>query len=103
MKTRILVIGRHVQILAVLIRLINQNPNWEADGIGEEEEALSLFVQHNYDIVLFSSGIEEETEQRLRKSFAFQNPDTIIIQHYGGGSGLLTGEIMQALENRKKK
>ncbi|MDF2457075.1 MAG: hypothetical protein K0R51_3068 [Cytophagaceae bacterium] len=100
MKTRILVIGRHVQILEVVVRLINQNSDWEAVGT-DDEEALSLFAQHTFDLVLLSSGIEEKTENRLREAFTLQNPEIIILQHYGGGSGLLTGEIRQALENRK--
>lgn len=102
MKAKILVIGRHPQILEVVVRLVNQNPDWEAVGTGEEEEAQNLFLHHTFDLVLLSSGIEEETEHRLRELFILQNPEVIILQHYGGGSGLLTGEIRQALENNRK-
>jgi len=33
----------------------------------------------------------------LRGYFIKVNPAVIIIQHYGGGSGLLNNEILQAL------
>jgi DNA-binding NarL/FixJ family response regulator len=101
MKIEILVIGRHHQILQTLLRLINQNSEWEARGTSDDKEAMELFQQNNYDLVLLSSGIEEESECQLRLSFTTKNPSVIIIQHYGGGSGLLTGEILQALENKK--
>lgn len=32
MKTQILVIGRHEEILQTVLRLINKNDNWEAKG-----------------------------------------------------------------------
>lgn len=97
MKTNILVIGRHPQILAVLFRLINQNPDWKGMSAATDEEAMALFEEQKYDLVLLSSGIEEESENKLRAFFITINPNIIILQHYGGGSGLLTGEILQAL------
>jgi vacuolar-type H+-ATPase subunit F/Vma7 len=101
MKTKILIIGRHQQILGVLFRLINQNPDWEGTSASTDEEAMKRFEEDAYDLVLLSSGIEEESENKLREFFIKQNPTIIIIQHYGGGSGLLTGEILQALDNQR--
>jgi DNA-binding response OmpR family regulator len=102
MEIKILVIGRHQEILATLLRLINQNSAWSASGTSNDKEAIEWFQTNNYDLVLLSSGIEEESERQLRSSFTAKNPSVIIVQHYGGGSGLLTGEILQALENRMK-
>jgi Mg2+/Co2+ transporter CorC len=47
------------------------------------------------------SGIQYENEINLRSFFKKQNPNCIIIQHYGGGSGLLKSEILLALEDIK--
>ncbi|HSZ71436.1 MAG TPA: hypothetical protein VK750_02090 [Cytophagaceae bacterium] len=101
MGVSILVIGRHAEILATVLRLINQNKDWQAYGAETDEEAIALFQQRRYQIVLLGGGIEELSEQYLRTSFIGQDPEVVILQHYGGGSGLLTGEIMEAL--RKKK
>ncbi|MBC7486232.1 MAG: hypothetical protein H7282_05735 [Cytophagaceae bacterium] len=101
MKTKILVIGRHLQLLEVLFRLINQNPHWEGTSATTDEDAMTLFDQNTYDLVLLSSGIEEESENKLRDFLIKKNPGIIILQHYGGGSGLLTGEILQALDTKK--
>jgi len=103
MKTKILTIGRHPEILQTLLRLINQNPVWEGIGTIDEKEAVQLFLQGKYDLVLLGGGIEEEVETKLRAAFTQHNPAIVIIQHYGGGSGLLTGEIFEALAKKNKQ
>ena len=97
MKITILVIGRHEEIMQILLRIIHKNENWTAKAAMTDEEALALFDAHRFNIVLLSSGIDEADEQILRRSFQGKDPAITIIQHYGGGSGLLSNEIMQAL------
>lgn len=97
MKTQILIIGRHPEILQTVIRLINNNPEWNAIGAGTDDEALLAFNTHPCKLVLFGGGIEKESEDNLRAAFKTLNPNVIIVQHYGGGSGLLFAEIYEAL------
>lgn len=101
-KIQILVIGRETDILQTVLRLINKNDNWNATGTGEDEIAIELFHQHPYDLVLLGGGIEVDSEIKLRKIFTLQNPAIKIIQHWGGGSGLLENEIRAALENNEE-
>ena len=96
-KTQILVICHHEQILQTILRLINDNERWEAVGTAEGEKAVALFGQQKFDLILLGSGISQEWENKLRKLFTFQNPEIKIIQHFGGGSGLLSNEIEAAL------
>jgi hypothetical protein len=96
----ILVIGRHPEILQTVIRLVNNNPEWNATGVTTDDEAVLTFGLHPFKMVLLGGGIEKESEDRLCAAFKALNPDIIIVQHYGGGSGLLTAEIYQALNNR---
>jgi len=101
-KIQILVIGKEPDILQTVVRLINNNNTWNATGTGEDETAIELFHRHVYDLVLLGGGIEPESEIKLRKLFTLQNPDIKIIQHWGGGSGLLENEIRSALDNNKE-
>lgn len=101
MKTQLLVIGRHEAILQTVLRLINKNDDWEAKGSLTDNEAIRLFDEFNFDIVLLSSGISENCEAVLCDYFRDKKPGIIIIQHYGGGSGLLSNEILQALHQQK--
>jgi hypothetical protein len=97
MKIQILAIGRHAEILQTVVRLINNNPEWNATGTGTDDEAILEFSAQPYKLVLLGGGIEKESEDRLCTAFKALNPDIIIVQHYGGGSGLLAAEIYQAL------
>ncbi len=99
-KTEILVIGRHPEILATVIRLINQNPAWNGTGCLTDEEAKECFNQNHFDLVLLGGGVEEVSEKNLRLFFGSSHPHIPVIQHYGGGSGLLSNEIMEALNKK---
>lgn len=99
-RIHILVVGRNREIVPVLQRLIEQHENWQCTTAYEDEDAILQFQQMQYDIVLFSSGIEPESEAKLRSVFLFQQPEIIILQHYGGGSGLLENEIREAWDKR---
>ena len=96
-KINILYIGRHPEILATVVRLLNQNEQWQGVGALTDAEAKELFIHNKFDIVLLGNGIDDTCENNLCSFFRAQDPSIIIIQHYGGGSGLLTGEIAQAL------
>jgi DNA-binding NtrC family response regulator len=100
-KIQILVIGRDADILQTVVRLVNKNDDWNATGTGEDEAAIELFHRHSYNLVLLGGGIESGSELKLRKIFTLQNPNIKIIQHWGGGSGLLENEIRSALENNE--
>ena len=100
-KIQILVIGRDADILQTVVRLVNKNDNWNATGTSEDEAAIELFHHHYYDLVLLGGGIANDSELKLRTIFTHQNPNIKIIQHWGGGSGLLENEIRSALENNE--
>lgn len=96
-KINILYIGKHNEIMQTVVRLINNNENWNGMGTISYSEAKHLFVMNNPDIVLLGCGIDESNELDLREYFNKHNSSVKIVQHYGGGSGLLYNEIMIAL------
>lgn len=98
-KINILYIGRHPEIKETVVRLINRNENWNGIGTGSNDVALALFTKINFSIVLLGPGIPEKEENELRKAFSRHNSNCSIIQHYGGGSGLLNNEILAALNS----
>ena len=98
-KINILYTGRHPEILETVVRLINNNENWAGFGAGSDDDTIDLFKKTDFDIVLLGCGISKESEAILRAAFAQHNPKCKVVQHYGGGSGLLTSEILMALNN----
>ena len=98
-KINILYTGRHPEILETVVRLINQNEDWKGYGAHNNEEAISLFKEIDFTIVLLGCGIPKEEENILREFFTSLKPQCRIVQHYGGGSGLLSNEILTALSS----
>ena len=96
--TPILVIGRHPEILKTVVRLVNNNTEWNATGCITDEEAIALFNTQEFTLVLLGGGIEEASEKALGDYFKSVKPNIKIVQHYGGGSGLLSAEIYEALK-----
>jgi hypothetical protein len=97
-KIQILVTGRNESIVQTVVRLINNNPQWNAAYALTDEDTITTFENQPFDLVLLCGGISPESDILLRDAFASRNPEAIVIQHYGGGSGLLATEINMALE-----
>ena len=93
----VLVICKHPDILATILRLIHKREGWTAVGTVSVEEATQLCGATPVNVVLFGAGVEESEELQLRASLPRLRPGIAFIQHYGGGSGLLYGEILQTL------
>ncbi|MBB6240140.1 hypothetical protein HDC90_004804 [Pedobacter sp. AK013] len=97
MQTTILYIGRDTEITTVMNRLLNARPEWKGICVCSDNEAISLCKEQHIDLVLLGNGIDAECEKVLRAKLTGIKPGLKIIQHYGGGSGLLYGEIMSAI------
>jgi hypothetical protein len=95
----ILVIGMDPEILTVVLRLLNDYPQagYHAVGTTDPDQARELFAGGDISLVLMTNGIDPTLDASLRDEFLTRRPGVIILQHYGGGSGLLFGEIAQAL------
>jgi len=95
----ILVIGRHAQIMETVLRLLHSQNGWVAKGALTDTEARQYFDQENFNLVLIGGGVEAFSEEELKKYFLTQKPTVKVIRHYGGGSGLLFNEVLEALNN----
>lgn len=97
MQITILYIGRDTEITIVMNRLLNARAEWKGICTCTDEEAIEICQNQEIDLVLLGNGINQACEEALRTKLTELNPKLKIIQHYGGGSGLLYGEIMGAL------
>jgi hypothetical protein len=95
----ILVIGKDPEILTVVLRLLNeyQQASYHAIGTTDPDQARELFAGGDIGLVLMTNGIDPTLDASLREYFLTRRPGVRILQHYGGGSGLLFGEIAQVL------
>lgn len=98
----ILYIGKNPEITETVIRLINNRENWQGVAANTADEARELFATTHFNVVLLGNGIGPDEEAILFEFFNETKPEVPVIQHYGGGSGLLYAEIAEAISGKKK-
>lgn len=92
-----LVLGKNDEILATLKRLIENTDNWKAE-ISNDEASVEYFILNNpVDVILLSSGLDGAFEQEIKGNPIILEKNIAVIEHFGGGSGLLKNEIYAAL------
>jgi len=92
-----LILGKNEEILPILLRLVNANENWNGVSFNDEVIAQKYFLNNKIDIVLLSSGIEDHIEKEFTSFCLKHQPEVEVIEHFGGGSGLLKSEIEHRL------
>ena len=97
-----LILGKNDAILAILLRLVNADENWNAVGFNDEKKAQDYFLTNKIDMVLLSSGIEDHIEKEFTSFCSKNQPEVEVIEHFGGGSGLLKSEILHRLDQKGK-
>ena len=91
-ELEILIIGKHHDIMKTILRLINNKPGWKGNGTFTVDEALTLSKTIAFNIVLLGAGLSESESGQIKAHFTVP-----VVQHYGGGSGLLYAEIYEAV------
>ncbi|GAE64076.1 hypothetical protein H3Z85_00330 [Chryseobacterium indologenes] len=97
-----LVIGKNQEILDVLKRVIENNEGWTADVQTDENFCYEYIRQNKVDIVLLSSGLEDEFEKEIKIFCNGLDKEVKVIDHYGGGSGLLKNEVYSLFPNLRE-
>lgn len=100
MKTlNFLVIGKNQEILKALKRIIENNNGWKAEIQCDEEASYDYVKENQVDVVLLSSGLDEKFENKMKVFCSTLDKDVKVIDHYGGGSGLLENEVYVLFPN----
>ena len=94
-----LVIGKNQEILDTLKRIIENNEGWKAEIKSDETVCYNYIKENQVDIVLLSSGLEEKFENEMKTFCQNLDKDVKVIDHYGGGSGLLKNEVYALFPN----
>ncbi|WP_066439685.1 hypothetical protein [Chryseobacterium sp. CCH4-E10] len=94
-----LVIGKNQEILDTLKRIIENNEGWKATILSDETKCYDLIKNIDVDLVLLSSGLEEQFEKDIKTFCENLDKNVKVIDHYGGGSGLLKNEVYTLFPN----
>jgi len=95
---RILAVGTHPDVMAVVERLLRSQPGWEPQVEMCASDALaSLRSVGGFDVLLLGAGLSSEEESALHTAAGALVPKVPVVAHYGGGSGLLFAEVWGVL------
>jgi DNA-binding NtrC family response regulator len=97
MKKQILVFGKHPEIMEVVLRLLRNSGLYEAEGGFTVAEVQDRASQQAFDLLLLGGGVSSSENAEVHQHFQERGIRLPIIQHFGGGSGLLFAEIQEAL------
>ena len=98
---KVLVLGVNEMINSVIIRLLNGMDDYLGVANRSINEMPASLKEHKYDILLIGAGFNEEQENVITERAREAYPDIKILQHYGGGSGLLRAELEQLKNDTK--
>ncbi|MGN7821538.1 hypothetical protein ACTJJB_15500 [Chitinophaga sp. 22536] len=101
MSLKLLAIGYDPAIMQVVERLLNSHAGWEGIIALTKEDGLEKIRAGNYHAILLCVGVSAADEETFREAVRMHHPSTIVIRHYGGGSGLLENELRAALDHNK--
>lgn len=94
MKYKVAVIAK--ELAELLVRLVNQNEEFSAEGFVHLDD-LGLDAIGDFDIVLIGGGIGDQDIELVKQEIIKNKLKTELIEHYGGGSGLLLQELYDAV------
>ena len=102
-QIKILFIASDQKIVDIVYRLINSNICWNGFATTDLDEAKNILIKEGIMLVLVGAGLEPKAEAEFKKYCNGFKQGIILVDHYGGGSGLLSNEILHALEKNATK
>jgi hypothetical protein len=97
-QVKVLVIGKNIELVQLLVKLTGKFENLLVSGTTEVTDILQVNQENLPHILIISSGLAEQSEKAIDEHIRLLHPNIKIIYHYGGGSGLLKGELQSVLD-----
>ncbi|RYZ45064.1 MAG: hypothetical protein EOP49_25915 [Sphingobacteriales bacterium] len=74
-KVQIMIVGNTTNDAARIADQLNPQASWNITAASDTEDAISLFQQYDYDMVLFSGELPEAEVKKMSSLFRFQYED----------------------------
>jgi len=96
---RILSFVTNPSILPVLDRVVNKQEGWTGERAPDLAAAQDHLLREEFDLVLLGAGTGAEERAALQQLIDERKLKTRLVDHFGGGSGLLYAEVMETLSD----
>lgn len=100
---KVLVIGTNEEMLKIIHRLIGKLDGFESKTITSLADMEVNLRENSTDILLLDSGFTEVEEDEIKQRALEINTQIKIVDHFGGGSGLLLAELEEAMKTNQNE
>lgn len=97
----LLLICKNSKISETLCRVLSNQSEYSVTSVTDIKELYVHLRRSHCDGVLLGSGLSDAEEEEVSVWIMENAPETRLIHHYGGGSGLLFNELKIAFEESK--
>ena len=99
---KVLVAGVDQLITNVIVRLLNQMEGYSGVTANSTTEMAESLRASDYDILLIGAGFDQAQERSMTKEALEIRPNIKVLEHYGGGCGLLITELEELTRDTKQ-
>ena len=92
----VLILSVDVEIAHVIHRLVNGYKGFKGKTINSLDQLLPAIHESAFDILLLGAGFTTAQETEIKAIASHHAPGLKVIEHFGGGSGLLLEELHRA-------
>lgn len=96
-KINILIYSPDAAMLEHMLNLVHQQEGWQAQGTTNDEQAIEMFLQQKYDLVILGGEIDAVTDTKLKAIFQRQDRHINILNFYGGDDWFLRVQVQTIL------
>lgn len=96
MPARVLVLGRHAQMMQRVVSLLGEHGAVVVEALTDEAALEAMAKESALDAFLIGGGVEASSRPALKEAFARQHPGRPLVEHFGGPQGLV--ERLQAAD-----
>lgn len=95
----VLIAGKNIEVTEVIERLVNEMEGYKGRTIHAISNLDIVLKKQSFDVLLLGAGFQEDEELEIRRKAVLFQPDIKVVEHFGGGSGLLSAEIRTLFED----
>ena len=89
----VLIAGTNTEVTEVIERLVNEMDGYSGTVINSTKDLDAYLKRQPFDVLLLGAGFQQEEEVEIRRRASLLRPEMKVVEHYGGGSGLLSSEF----------
>ena len=95
---QLLIVGKNEEITETVARLLEKYDKIVTERAHDLKSVQAALDTKMFDVIMNCGGFSKDEEDHLVNMGKENNPSIRVIEHFGGGSGLLLSELKETLD-----